>query len=253
MNLFPDVFRSKNLPLFFISDVHLRLTDSEEERAKRKTLIQFIEHVASNQGTLFIVGDFFDFWFEYKYVIPKAYFDIISALHHVKSNGAEIYFIKGNHDYWVKDFIHDTLFTRVCPDSLTLESNGKTFFITHGDGLLSWDKGYRLLRKIIRNPFIMLIFRWIHPDLGYTFARWISKHSRHPIHTDEYNESVLAELKTFAEKKWEQGIDYVISGHYHQAKSIKKEDNTLIILGDWVTHRSFGYYDGEEFSLNYWR
>ncbi|MFQ6673702.1 MAG: UDP-2,3-diacylglucosamine diphosphatase [Fidelibacterota bacterium] len=242
-----------NLPLFFISDIHLRLTISDEEKEKRAQLIRFIDHVVEQQGTLFIVGDLFDFWFEYKYVMPKAFFDVQTALYRAKSNGVEIFFVPGNHDYWVKDFVQETIFTQVFPKGTNLEISEKKFLVVHGDGILSWDRGYRLLRRIIRNRWFVFLFRLLHPDLGFVVARTISRSGRHPTHTDEYNRAVITELMDYAHDECEEGVDFVIMGHYHQLKQVHLENGTLVVLGDWLEHRSFGLFDGKEFSLNYWR
>ncbi len=241
------------LPLFFISDIHLRLTVSDDESEKRKHLINFISHVADEQGTLFVVGDLFDFWFEYKYVIPHAYFDVLTSLHQARLNGVDIFFIPGNHDFWTRDFTQETIFSEIYPDGVSLEESSGKFLIIHGDGLLSWDFGYRTFRKIIRSSLFTWLYRWIHPDIGYAIGRWISRTGRHPAHTKEYDDRVIADLTEYAVEKFRDGMDYIIMGHYHQVKKIKINGGTLVILGDWLTHRSFGYFDGKEFSLNYWR
>ncbi|MBL7047126.1 MAG: UDP-2,3-diacylglucosamine diphosphatase [Candidatus Marinimicrobia bacterium] len=242
-----------NLPIYFISDTHLRLTQSGKEEEKRRNLISFIEHVIDKKGTLFIVGDFFDYWFEYKYVIPKAYFDVLTTLHRANERGIEINYVLGNHDYWVGDFIKNKIFTEVYSNNLNLEINGKIFHITHGDGITSWHRGYRIMKKIIRSRVLIFLYRWIHPDLGYSFARWVSRTGRHPIHTEEYNASVLKELQSYAEEQWKNSADHVIFGHYHQAKHVINNKGTFMVLGDWIIHRTFGLFDGNEFSLNYWR
>ena len=242
-----------NSPLFFISDIHLSLTNSEEEKQKRNHLINFIHHVTEKKGSLFIVGDLFEFWFEYKFVMPKAYFDILTAFHQARSNGVEIYFIPGNHDYWTREFAEKTIFTQVFQDGYTLELNSKKFLIIHGDGLLSRDMGYRALRKLFRNRLFVFLYRWLHPDLGYKIAQWISRTGNHRSHSDEYNEAVIRELKEIAQDHGNNGVDYIIMGHYHQTKQVDLENGSLVILGDWLRFHSFGYFDGNEFSLNYWR
>ena len=242
-----------NLPLFFISDIHLSLTNSDEEKQRRNDLIEFIRHVTEQKGSLFIVGDLFDFWFEYKYVMPKAYFDILSTFYQARSKGIEIYIIPGNHDYWTREFAEEILFTQVYPEGYSLESNGKKFLIFHGDGLLSRDTGYRVLRKLLRNRLFVFLYRWLHPDWGYAIARWISKTGDHSPHSDEYNELVIKELKEIGQNHGNNGVDYIVMGHYHQTKQVNLENGSLVILGDWIRFHSFGYFDGNEFSLNYWR
>ncbi|MEE9166334.1 MAG: UDP-2,3-diacylglucosamine diphosphatase [Candidatus Neomarinimicrobiota bacterium] len=246
-------FRAVNSPLFFISDIHLGLKNSNYELRKRERLAEFVRHVVEKKGSLFIVGDLFDFWFEYKYVMPKAYFDILTVLYEAKRKGVKIYFIPGNHDYWTGEFAEKIIFTEVYPDGCTLEFNGKRFHIIHGDGLLSRDGAYRALRRLFRNKLFVFFYRWLHPDWGYSIAKWISRTGNHKAHSEEYDEAVLKELKEFASNHGSDGVDFVIMGHYHQARQVDLGSTSLVILGDWLKYHSFGYFDGNEFSLNYWR
>ena len=240
------------IPLYFISDVHLSLVGSSGEQIKRKKLKQFVHHIIEKNGTLVIVGDFFDFWFEYKHVIPKAYFDILAILNEAKLKGVKIHFIPGNHDFWIKGFLKDTFFDKVHPNGIEIEISGKHFLINHGDGILSWDRGYRLLRNILRNRIFISIYSWIHPDLGYTIAKMFSRNGDYNHHTYEYKQKVLEELKNYSNKAINNGIDYVIMGHYHQLKDITLEKGKLLILGDWIKHYSYGYFDGKELTLKLW-
>ena len=140
-----------NLPLYFISDIHLMGEESDNYIKTNKNLENFFNHILNTGGTLFINGDLFDFYFEYKDVIPKKYFSLYNQLYMLKNAGIEIHYIVGNHDYWVMDFIENTITTKTYRDDVTLELNGKKFYISHGDGYLSWDHGYRLLKKIVQS------------------------------------------------------------------------------------------------------
>jgi len=240
------------LPLYFISDIHLSLlhTDRGEERMKK--LIKFLDLVAKNNGTLFIIGDLFDFYFEYPDVIPKIYFPFYVELTRIRKLGVEVHYVLGNHDFWVQDFVKDHLVTKVYEDDLRFEAGGKSFYLTHGDGILSWDHGYRILKRVIRHPLFIWCYRWLHPTIGYKFARWISYRGRHEHHTDEYNSRVLNELKIFANPLIEDGVDYVISGHYHQIVDEPVTNGTLIILGEWIGQPAYGYFDGESMKVKLW-
>ncbi len=241
-----------DLPLFFISDIHLMLHPQNNEDTKKTKLFQFLDNVIESKGTLFIVGDLFDFWFEYKHVIPKVYFPLLTKLHQVRKAGVEIHYILGNHDYWVQDFITDTIMTKTYFDDTTLRLNGKHFYITHGDGLLSWDHAYRVLKRVIRNPWFIRCFRGLHPNLGYRFANWVSKHGQHFIHTDEYNNRIVEDLLIFAHTKFEAGYDYVITGHYHQMREVVKPGGKLVILGDWINYYSYAIFDGLDLTIKTW-
>ncbi len=240
------------LPVYFISDVHLSMNGSASEVEKRRHLREFIEHISQTGGTLFIVGDLFDFWFEYKHVIPKAYFDTLTVLNEVKLNGVDLHFVPGNHDFWVREFLDKTLFNQIHPDGFITEISGKRFLISHGDGLLSWDRGYRILRNVLRSRLFVFLYRWIHPDLGYAIAKHFSRNGNYNHHTLEYNQAVVADLTEYCEEQCNNGIDYIIMGHYHQHREIQLENGQFLILGDWIKYHSYGYFDGEQLSLKSW-
>ncbi|MEE9190670.1 MAG: UDP-2,3-diacylglucosamine diphosphatase, partial [Candidatus Neomarinimicrobiota bacterium] len=158
------------LPVYFISDIHLMLKNTERENEKLARISSFFKHIQKTGGTLFIVGDLFDFYFEYPHVIPKVYFIFYSEVFALKQKGIEIHYILGNHDYWVSDFIQDTITNKTYFDDVQFELGGKKFYVTHGDGLLSRDKGYRIVKVILRNRFFIWCFRWLHPTFGYLFG-----------------------------------------------------------------------------------
>jgi len=239
-------------PVYFISDVHLAIQPSEEEHKKQQRLFQFFHHVAQTGGTLFILGDLFDFYFEYPYVIPKMYFQLYHELFHLKSKGVALHFMAGNHDYWFQDFISEKLFDKTYTDDTVVEVNGKKFYLTHGDGILSWDRGYRLLKMVIRNPVFIWLYRWVHPTIGYSIANWISKKGQHYEHSDEHNERILSELEVFSKPYITNGFDYVITGHYHQATEKMINGGKLLILGDWIHYFTYGYFNGNDLSLKFW-
>jgi len=182
-------------PLYFISDIHLKLQTSPEEKSRRENLYRLLDHVRGTGGTCFFVGDLFDFYFEYPHLIPKAYTDFYQKALDMKKDGIELHYILGNHDYWVQDFMTEELMDKVYFDDATLEVDGKKFYITHGDGLLSWDHGYRMLQKTIRSPFFIWLFRWLHPTIAYKIANSISKSGRHPTHSEGFNEDVRIEIQ----------------------------------------------------------
>ena len=242
-----------NLPLYFISDIHLMDESSDNYTKINKNLESFFNHISKTGGTLFINGDLFDFYFEYKDVIPKKYFSLYNQLYTLKSSGVEIHYILGNHDYWVMDFIEKKITTKTYRNDVTMELNGKKFYISHGDGYLSWDHGYRLLKYVIQSKLFIWAYRWIHPNIGYRIADWVSKKGKHYDHSKEYNERVLNDMTSLAHKKIRQGFDYLILGHYHQAVDKSVENGKLLILGDWLSFFTYGYFDGNELSLLKWK
>ena len=159
----------------------------------------------------------------------------------------------GNHDYWVMDFINDTLFDEVYDDDVKIKIGGKTFYITHGDGFLSWDKSYRALKRLIRSRLFIWFYRSLHPSIGYSFANWVSKKGEHYAHSDEYNKKILNEMRIQAKPYLDNGCDYFISGHYHQAKELDMKNGKLLILGDWLNFFSYAKFDGNDLKLCFWK
>jgi UDP-2,3-diacylglucosamine hydrolase len=151
------------------------------------------------------------------------------------------------------DFINDTLFDKVYDDDVKLKIGEKTFYITHGDGFLSWDKSYRALKKFIRSRLFIWFYRSLHPRIGYSFANWLSKKGNHYVHTKEYNKKILDEMKIQSKPFLDGGCDYFISGHYHQAKELDMKNGKLLILGDWLSFFSYGKFDGEDLRLHFWK
>ena len=183
-----------DLPIYFISDIHLMLKREESEIRRQNILFKFLDHVKETGGTLIINGDLFDFYFEYKDVIPKVFVPFYYQILNLRSAGIKVHYVLGNHDFWVQDFITETLFDKTYFTDTTFNVNGKKIYVTHGDGYLSWDRGYRLLKRIIRSRLFIWFYRWIHPNIGYAFGRWVSKKGEHYIHSDQYNERISNEM-----------------------------------------------------------
>ena len=242
-----------DLPIYFISDIHLMLNRTKQEAKREEILFSFFDHVSNSGGTLIINGDLFDFYFEYKDVIPKVYAPLYYQILKLRESGVKVHYILGNHDYWVMDFINDVLFDKVYDDDVKLKIGKKTFYITHGDGFLSWDKSYRALKKFIRSRLFIWFYRSLHPRIGYSFANWVSKKGEHYVHTKEYNKKILDEMKVQSKPFFDDGCDYFISGHYHQAKELDMKNGKLLILGDWLSFFSYGKFDGQDLKLHFWK
>lgn len=242
-----------DLPIYFISDIHLMLNRTKQEAKREEILFSFFDHVRNSGGTLIINGDLFDFYFEYKDVIPKVYAPLYYQILKLRESGVKVHYILGNHDYWVMDFINDVLFDKVYDDDVKLKIGKKTFYITHGDGFLSWDKSYRALKKFIRSRLFIWFYRSLHPRIGYSFANWVSKKGEDYVHTKEYNKKILDEMKVQSKPFFDDGCDYFISGHYHQAKELDMKNGKLLILGDWLSFFSYGKFDGQDLKLHFWK
>ena len=240
------------LPIYFISDLHLNLNGKNYDLKKRNSLSNFFNHILQNGGTLFIVGDLFDYWFEYKYFIPKNYFDVISKISQLKSKGVEVNFIPGNHDFWINKFTYNELFANIYPDGAKIQIEGKRFFILHGDGILKKDYGYRVLRKIIRSKLFIFLFKIIHPDLSYELAKFFSR-KKHMNLNNNLMKKLKSELSIFAKNKINDNIDYVLLGHYHTKDEINLKNGKLILLGDWIKWKTYAFFDGKDLFLKEWK
>jgi len=241
-----------DLPIYFISDIHLMLKREESELKRQDILFEFLDHVKETGGSLIINGDLFDFYFEYKDVIPKVFVPFYNKILDIRKSGIKVHYVLGNHDYWVLDFITETLFDKTYFTDTTFSVNGKNIYVTHGDGYLSWDRGYRFLKRIIRSRLFIWIYRWIHPNIGYAFGRWVSKKGENYEHSDQYNERIANEMSIHAEKRLEEGYDFFVAGHYHQAKELSLKSGKLVILGDWLSFFSYAKFDGQDLNLHYW-
>jgi len=237
------------LPLYFISDIHLMLKPSTNEHEKKQKLFHFFDHISRSGGTLLIGGDLFDFYYEYPHVIPKQYFDVYVEIQKLQKSGVNIHYLLGNHDFWTIDFLSDQLKMNIHKDDFKFELNGKKFLFTHGDGLLAWERTYRAIQKMLRNRFFIWSFRWVHPTLGYRIAEWIASRSRHFEHSKEHNERVKNELMRVATLKINAGIDFFITGHYHQHTEVNINRGKLIVLGEWIHNFTYACFDGENLVL----
>ncbi len=227
----------------FISDVHLGFTDRETERKKEDLLLRVFEKVGATCDSVYIVGDLFDYWFEYKTVIPKYFYRTLNAIYGLKQKGIHIEYLMGNHDFGHKDFFMEEFGIEVFRGDIEREIGGKKFFLSHGDGKSFKDNGYKILKAVLRNPFSNRLFRLIHPDIGICLASNSSKHSR--TYTDSRDFGEADGMKVFAEKRINEGFDYVIMGHRHKAEVAKIGNGYYINLGEWMQNPTFGIFDGE--------
>ena len=236
--------------MYFISDAHLGLGPREAEREKETRLIEFFRQIREDAAELFIVGDLFDAWFEYRTVIPKGYHRLFTALEELTEHGVIVHYLVGNHDFWIRDYFRDELGMKTYRDAFAVDACGKRIFIHHGDGVANNDTGYKILKKILRNPLSVWLYTWLHPDVGVALARSSSKKSRHYTSQKDYGEE--DGMLTFARKKIEEGFDIVIMGHRHRPLLKKLGRGTYINLGDWITHFTYAELSENGIELKQW-
>ncbi len=233
------------LPLYVVSDNHFLMNGTSGELQRRELLFRLFRHIGREGGTLIIGGDFFDFWFDYRHVIPKYYQDILAQLHVLGQSGVTIHYIAGNHDYWdfgVLSAIPGLTFHR---SDFSFQLDGKNILFTHGDGLLSWDHGYRWMKKIIRSRLCIRLFRLLHADWGCALAKFVSKTAERAALVETPYEDVQKEIRNFARlTRKKKNTDILLVGHYHYTGIEFEKDYTLIWLGDWLKHFTVTRYDG---------
>lgn len=239
--------------IYFISDFHLGAPDHAGSLEREKTIIRFLDEIKNNTAELFLVGDMFDFWYEYRKVVPKGYTRLLGKLAELSDSGIPIHFFVGNHDMWMKDYFPVELNIPVYFEPQRMERNGKKFFIGHGDGLGPGDHGYKRLKKIFRNPACKWLFGVLPPFFGMGLAHYLSRRSR--AQTGATEEIFLGEDKEWlilfckSELKKEH-FDYFVFGHRHLAIDFTLEQNSRYInLGDWIHYFTYAVFNGEKLEL----
>ncbi|MCP4726627.1 MAG: UDP-2,3-diacylglucosamine diphosphatase [bacterium] len=239
---------SDNTKAIFISDIHLGIDGTGEEKEREQRFIRFLKDNLNPGDRLFILGDMFDFWFEYKNAIPKDHLPVLTCLMELTQNEIAIDYIAGNHDFWVGDFFKKELGLRFHPEPVTEKIGDKTFYLLHGDGLKKNDSGYRFLKKVFRNRLNIFLYRWLHPDIGIPFAKWCSSSSRN--HTSKKKYGTDEEYSEFAEKKFSEGVDYVVMGHSHKpGLQIFSDGKILMNTGDWIRNFTYGKLENGQLTL----
>jgi UDP-2,3-diacylglucosamine hydrolase len=218
--------------IFFLSDVHLGAHSPEHERKLEHRLLSFLKMVEDEpDAVLIIAGDLFDFWFEYRHVVPRKHFRILGSLA-LLAQEREVHYMAGNHDFWLNSFMTEDIGITVHPDDLVLQSGGKKIYIRHGDGLLKNDHGYRFLKKVLRNKVNIFLYQLLHPDFGIPFALFFSNWSRS---TGEKKSHTYMDIdyREYAFQQIENGYDMVVLGHTHWPALAPHKHGYYINAGFW--------------------
>jgi UDP-2,3-diacylglucosamine hydrolase len=237
---------------FFISDVHFGLGNKEEEQTKQIVFCSFLDYASRTGNELYILGDLFDVWFEYKRVIPKGHHRILTKLEDLTRKNISVHYLLGNHDFWSEDYFEKELGVKMYREPFEKIIEGKRFYFHHGDGLALRDTGYRILKKILRNPFIISLYKnMLHPDWGIKLATVSSHTSRNYTSHKHYGEQ--DGMLLFAKEKFKQGFDFVLMGHNHEPKYENVEGKLYVNLGDWMTHFTYGEFENGMLELKKWK
>ena len=250
--------------IYFASDFHLGTPDEKSSREREKQIVQWLEQIKSDAQIVFLVGDIFDFWFEYKYVVPKGYIRLLGKLAELADSGVRLILFTGNHDMWMRDYFKKELGADVHrnPVVYQIRAQGqdsvKSFFVGHGDGLGPGDPIYKQLKKVFESPLSWWAFRQVHPDFGGMIATRWSRSSR-AANNHKGEESFLGEDREWLfqyclEMEKHASHDYYIFGHRHLPLDLQVNSTARYInLGEWVSQQKFARYDGTLLSLLDWR
>ena len=240
------IITSENKKIYFASDQHLGAPTPEASLPREKKFVAWLDAIKEDAGTVFLLGDLFDFWFEYKTVVPKGFVRVLGKLAELKDAGIDIYFFVGNHDLWMRDYFQKELNIPVFHEPQEFDINGKLFLIGHGDGLGPGDYGYKRMKKIFTFPFFKWLFRWLHPDIGVKLGHYFSVKNK-LISGDEDAQFLGEEnewLALYCRKKLtEKHYDFFIFGHRHLPLEIElNSSSTYINLGDWIQYFTYGEF-----------
>jgi UDP-2,3-diacylglucosamine hydrolase len=244
--------------IYFASDFHLGIPDRPTSLERERKLVSWLEMIRSDADELILMGDIFDFWFEYHTAIPMGYARLLGKLAELSDQGIPVHLFRGNHDMWAFHYLQDELNIHLHHDPEFREFNGKKFYLAHGDGLGPGDHGYKFIKKVFANRLNQSLFRLIHPDLGIPLALFWSHRSRYAAMIKEKKEEertirLIEERLTIYSQKLlvsHPDLDYLIYGHYHTPYDKKLNDRAIqIVLGDWLTHFSYAVFDGHRLKL----
>ncbi|MBK9801058.1 MAG: UDP-2,3-diacylglucosamine diphosphatase [Bacteroidetes bacterium] len=243
--------------IYFASDFHLGAPDAVTSLKREKLLVKWLDEIKTDAQEIYLVGDVFDFWFEYKTAVPKGFVRLLGKLAELADKGIVLHYFTGNHDMWVFDYLPSEIGLTIYRGVLEKEYNGKQFYIAHGDGLGPGDRGYKFIKKVFANPVCQWLFARLHPNFGIRMANFWSGKSR--LHTGFSDEKFLGE-----EKEWlviyskevlqKKHIDYFIFGHRHLPLDISLGSKSKYInLGEWMNYASYAVFDGEKTELKYFK
>ena len=248
--------------IYFISDAHLGSRALKHTRQQERRLVRFLDQIKDKAQAVYMLGDMFDFWYEYPNVVPKGYTRFLGKISELTDLGVEVHFFTGNHDIWCRDYLTKECGVVMHYEPVTVEIADKTFFLAHGDGLGDPDKSFRFLRAVFHSRLCQWLFSWIHPTIGVEFGlRW-AKHSRlkhepclqdgvggDPGYQGEDKEFLVLYAKEYLQTH--PDINFFVFGHRHiELDLMLNRQSRVLILGDWVSQCTYAVYDGETLFLD---
>jgi UDP-2,3-diacylglucosamine hydrolase len=244
--------------IYFASDFHFGIPDRAKSLKREELFVKWLEEVRKDASEIYLMGDLFDFWFEYKTAIPKGYVRLLGKLAEITDSGIRVHLFRGNHDMWAFSYLTDELNIQLHRDPEIKVFGEKVFYLAHGDGLGPDDFGYKFIKKVFQCRFNQWLFRLLHPDFGIRMALFWSRKSRYASEVKEANEEeynlkkIRERLIIHSGKILEQypELNYMVYGHYHLPYYEPVNDHCrIIVLGDWLTHFTYAVFDGKKMEL----
>ncbi len=243
--------------VYFASDFHLGAdVDGDSSKEREKRICRWLDEIKQDAEHIYIVGDIFDFWFEYRHVVPKGFIRLQAKFLELRDMGIPIDFFIGNHDMWMFDYFEKELGIPVHRKPIIREIKGKRFFIAHGDGLGPEDFGYKMIKKVFANKLCQWLFGWLHPDIGISLANFWSGTSRKKQgkaqfkYTGKDKEWLIA----YCERKIKSlDVDFFLFGHRHIPIDYRLSDGKTryINAGEWMFSNSYVEFDGENLQIRF--
>ncbi|WP_298478526.1 UDP-2,3-diacylglucosamine diphosphatase [uncultured Maribacter sp.] len=239
--------------VYFASDNHLGAPNIKQSLPREKKFVAWLDEIKEDAAAIFLLGDLFDFWMEYKMVIPKGFTRTLGKLAELSDAGIPIYYFVGNHDLWMNGYFEEELNIPVYHTTQQFKLNDTSFFIGHGDGLGPGDKGFKRMKKVFTNPLAKWLFKWLHPDIGVRLGQYLSVKNK--LISGDEDVKFLGEenewLVQYAKRKLEsQHYDYFVFGHRHLPLEIDLNGkSTYVNLGDWISYYTYGVFDGTKLNL----
>ena len=240
---------------YFASDMHLGSGSAAESRARELALVEWLDRVAPTADGIYLVGDVFDFWYEFKLVVPKGYTRFLGKISELTDMGVEVHFFIGNHDIWCGDYLEKECGVIIHRKPMTCEIYGKEFYLAHGDGLGDRDWKFKALRAMFHSKTLQRLFSMLHPRWSIDFGMEWAKHSRlkrkdgkEPEYMGEHEEPLVLYTKDYL--KTHPNINFFIYGHRHIMLDLMlSHSSRIMILGDWIHEFSYAVFDGESMFL----
>jgi len=244
--------------IYFASDFHFGIPDHDKSLKREELFVKWLNEAKEDASEIYLMGDLFDFWFEYKTAVPKGYIRLLGKLAEITDAGIIVHLFRGNHDMWAFNYLTEEVNIQMHREPEIVKFGDKVFYLAHGDGLGPGDQGYKLIKKIFQNRINQWLFRLLHPDFGIKLALFWSRRSRYASEVkeaadEEYNLNKIKERLIIHSKEIinnNPDINWLVYGHYHLPFDESLTNHSrIIVLGDWLTHFSYAVFDGENLEI----